>query len=61
MGDLIIYIETKYLCNVCNTKLIYENYGEIESTMLYCKVCNSTPALTKDGKKTDISKLRIDI
>ena len=61
MGDLIEYIETKYLCNVCNAKLIYEDYGEIKSTMLYCSVCNSHPALTKDGKKTDTKKLRIDI
>lgn len=58
---MVKYIETKYLCNVCNTKLIYEDYGEIKSTMLYCSVCNSTPGLTKDGKKTDTSKLRIDI
>ena len=58
---MVKYIETKYLCNVCITKLIYEDYGEIKSTMLYCSVCNSTPGLTKDGKKTDTSKLRIDI
>ena len=58
---MVKYIETKYLCNVCNAKLIYEDYGEIKSTMLYCSVCNSSPALTKDGKKTDIKKLRIDI
>ena len=58
---VIDYIETDYLCNVCNAKLIYEDYGEIKSTALYCCVCNSFPALTKDGKKTDVTKLRTSI
>ena len=58
---MIKYIKTKYLCNVCNAKLIYEDYGGIKSTMLYCSVCNSHPALTKDGKKTEIKKLRTSL
>ena len=58
---MVKYIETKYLCNVCNAKLIYEDYGEIKSTMLYCSVCNSHPALTKDGTKTDIKKLKTSL
>lgn len=58
---MIKYIETKYLCNKCDAKLIYEDYGEIKSTALYCRVCNSHPASTKDGKKTDTSKLRTSL
>ena len=56
---MIKYIETKYLCNVCNAKLIYEDYGDVKSTALYCNKCNWHPALTKDGKKTDITKLKV--
>ncbi len=58
---MIKYIKSKYLCNVCNVKLIYEDYGKIQSTALYCNVCNAHPALTKDGKKTDTTKLRTSI
>ena len=58
---MIKYIETKYVCVNCNVCLIYEDYGEIKSTMLYCPKCKKTPALTKDGKKTDTSKLRTSI
>ena len=54
---MVEYIQTKYVCNVCDAALIYEDYGKIKSTMFYCKVCNSTPTLTKDSKKTDTSKL----
>ena len=58
---MIKYIETEYVCVNCNVCLIYEDYGEVKSTALYCKECNWTPALTKDGKKTDTSKLRTSI
>ena len=58
---MVEYIKTKYVCNVCKSRLIYEDYGEIKSTMLYCSVCKSSPALTKDGTRTDTSKLTIDI
>ena len=58
---MVEYIETEYVCVNCNVCLIYEDYGEIKSTMLYCGVCNATPALTKDGMRTDTSKLTIDI
>jgi len=51
------YIETEYVCVNCNVCLIYEDYGEVKSTMLYCPECNKAPALTKDGKRTDISRL----
>ena len=58
---MIKYIETEYVCVNCNVCLIYEDYGDVKSTALYCKQCNWTPALTKDGKKTDTSKLRTSI
>ncbi len=58
---MIKYIETEYVCVNCNVCLIYEDYGDVKSTALYCKECNWTPALTKDGKKTDTSKLRTSI
>ena len=80
---MVEYIKTKYVCNQCDATLIYEDYGNINSTMmycakckeygcdckeykdygniqstaLYCKECKWFPALTKDGKKTDTSKL----
>ena len=57
----IKYIETDYVCVICRVGLVYEDYGEIQSTMLYCPECNWTPALTEDGKKTDTSKLTKDI
>ena len=57
MNLMVEYIQTKYVCNVCDAALIYEDYGDVKSTALYCKVCNSMPTLTKDGKKTDTSKL----
>ena len=58
---VVNYIETKYVCVNCNVCLIYEDYGDVKSTALYCKQCNWTPALTKDGKKTDTSKLHTSI
>ena len=58
---MIKYIETDYVCVNCRVGLVYEDYGEIKSTMLYCPECKKTPALTKDGKKTDTSKLTIHI
>ena len=58
---MIKYVETEYVCVNCNVCLIYEDYGDVKSTALYCKQCNWTPALTKDGKKTDTSKLRTSI
>lgn len=51
------YIETDYVCVNCRVGLVYEDYGDTQSTMLYCPECNWTPALTEDGKKTDTSKL----
>jgi len=54
---MVKYIKTKYVCVNCNVCLIYEDYGEIQSTALYCRECKWFPALTKDGKKTDTSKL----
>ena len=54
---MIKYITTEYVCVNCNVCLIYEDYGDVKSTALYCKQCNWTPSLTKDGKKTDTSKL----
>ena len=53
----IKYIETDYVCVICRVGLVYEDYGEIQSTMLNCPECKKTPALTEDGKKTDTSKL----
>ena len=58
---MVEYIETEYVCVICNVHLIYEDYGEVKSTMLYCPECNRAPALTKDGKRTDTSKLHTSI
>ena len=51
------YIETEYVCVNCNVCLIYEDYGDIKSTMLYCPDCSWAPALTKDGTRTDTDLL----
>jgi len=57
---MVNYIETEYVCVNCpgrNVCLIYEDYGEVKSTMLYCPECNQSPALTTDGKRTDTKRL----
>ena len=54
---MVEYIQTDFMCVNCNVCLIYEDYGEVKSTALYCKECNWHPSLTKDATKTDTSKL----